>query len=206
MTPAGEGHASELRGAAPRVVPGSHPGRFAATGSGRVPRRRGGPTRPSRERRHRIEIVPLMPAAIAQQPDNGREGVLARLVALIHRRSGHSDEPSNGVNHEDAGNECSECVRGRLPLAAALRDELGPLLLAPALEAPGGLRRRLEGRRRRFERSARGRDPTVSSSSRWRGRRSPADLAGALELPGVRVPRAETAGSAARHAASRERC
>ena len=29
---------------------------------------------------------------------------------------------------------CSECVRGRLPLPEALRDELGPLLLAPALQ------------------------------------------------------------------------
>ena len=29
---------------------------------------------------------------------------------------------------------CSECVSGRLPLPEALRDELGPLLLAPALQ------------------------------------------------------------------------
>jgi Protein of unknown function (DUF3237) len=29
---------------------------------------------------------------------------------------------------------CSECVRGRLPLPEALRDELGPLLLAPAVQ------------------------------------------------------------------------
>src|SRR5687767_10359771 len=28
----------------------------------------------------------------------------------------------------------SECVRGRLPLPEALRDELGPLLLAPAVQ------------------------------------------------------------------------
>jgi hypothetical protein len=27
-----------------------------------------------------------------------------------------------------------ECARGRLPLAQALRDELGPLLLAPAVQ------------------------------------------------------------------------
>jgi hypothetical protein len=29
---------------------------------------------------------------------------------------------------------CSECLRGRLPLPEALRDELGALLLAPALQ------------------------------------------------------------------------
>ena len=29
---------------------------------------------------------------------------------------------------------CSECVRGRLPFQEALRDELGPLLLAPAVQ------------------------------------------------------------------------
>src|SRR5436305_6438143 len=29
---------------------------------------------------------------------------------------------------------CSECVRGRFPLPEALRDELGPLLLAPAVQ------------------------------------------------------------------------
>lgn len=29
---------------------------------------------------------------------------------------------------------CSECVRGRLPLPEALRDELGALLLAPAVQ------------------------------------------------------------------------
>ena len=32
------------------------------------------------------------------------------------------------------GGRCSECVRGRLPLPEALRDELGALLLAPALQ------------------------------------------------------------------------
>ena len=29
---------------------------------------------------------------------------------------------------------CSECVRGRLPLPETLRDELGALLLAPAIQ------------------------------------------------------------------------
>jgi hypothetical protein len=29
---------------------------------------------------------------------------------------------------------CSECVRGRLPVLEALRDELGPLFLAPAVQ------------------------------------------------------------------------
>ena len=29
---------------------------------------------------------------------------------------------------------CSECVRGRLPLPEALRDEFGALILAPALQ------------------------------------------------------------------------
>jgi hypothetical protein len=29
---------------------------------------------------------------------------------------------------------CSECVRGRLPLAEALRDQFGPILFAPAVQ------------------------------------------------------------------------
>src|SRR5947208_268526 len=29
---------------------------------------------------------------------------------------------------------CSECVRGRLPLPEALRDEMGPLLFAPTVQ------------------------------------------------------------------------
>jgi hypothetical protein len=33
-----------------------------------------------------------------------------------------------------AAGRCSECVRGRLPLLEALRDEPGPLLLAPAVQ------------------------------------------------------------------------
>ena len=54
----------------------------------------------------------------------------------------------------------------------------------------GGPRVGREGRCREFGHTVRCCAPSVSSSIRWRGRPSPVDLAGALELRGVRVPRA----------------
>ena len=67
---------------------------------------------------------------------------------------------------------CSKCVRGRLPLAEALRDELGPLFLAPAVQhlEVGGVGSKVDARGSGI--SARGRGPTVSSRTQRRGRRS----------------------------------
>src|SRR5918997_2194564 len=86
--------------------------------------------------------------------------------------------------------QCSECVRGRLPLPEALRDELGTLLLAPTLQ-------HLEVRGVGAKVDAGG--PGIQAGVAIRpcrpvpggavGGLHP-DLAGALELRGIRVPRA----------------
>src|SRR6059058_5020114 len=83
----------------------------------------------------------------------------------------------------------SECVRGRLPLPEALRDELGPFLLGPALQD-------LEvcGLGSKVDAGGSGIQPGVAIRP---CRPVPGgavggfhrDLAGALELRGIRVPR-----------------
>src|SRR5213083_2863217 len=84
----------------------------------------------------------------------------------------------------------SECVRGRLPLPEALRDELGPFLLAPALQ-------HLEvcGVGSKVDAGGSGIQPGIAIRpcrpvpGGAVGGLHP-DLACALELRGIRVPRA----------------
>src|SRR5439155_18987660 len=84
---------------------------------------------------------------------------------------------------------CSECVRGRLPLPEALRDELGPLLLAPAVQ-----HLEVRGFGTKVDTGGSGIQPRVAIRP---CRPVPGgavsglhpDLTGAFELGGIRVPR-----------------
>src|SRR5256885_6809590 len=83
---------------------------------------------------------------------------------------------------------CSECVRGRRPLPEALPDELGPLLLAPAVQ-----HLKVLGVGSKVDAGGSGIQPGVAIRP---CRPVPGgaigglhcDLAGALELRGIRVP------------------
>ena len=106
--------------------------------------------------RHQVRRLPVV--------ENGRlVGIVAQAdIALREneKKTGSSSRQSLSPQRESAGSvartarlddrsrdgrsrltrsftlrgRCSECVRGRLPLPEALRDELGPLLLAPAVQ------------------------------------------------------------------------
>src|SRR2546425_1014317 len=56
----------------------------------------------------------------------------ARPITL--RRESTSTYPANWRSAFALRGQCSECVRGRLPFPETLRDELGPLFLAPTVE------------------------------------------------------------------------
>src|SRR5256885_8402290 len=85
---------------------------------------------------------------------------------------------------------CSECVRGRRPLPEALPDELGPLLLAPAVQ-----HLKVLGVGSKVDAGGSGVQPGVAirpcrpvPGGAVGG--LPSYLAGALELRGIWVPRA----------------
>src|SRR5690349_9098922 len=85
---------------------------------------------------------------------------------------------------------CSECVRGRLPLPEALRDELGALFLASAVE-----HLKVCGVGSKVDAGGSGIEPGVAIRpcrpvpGGAVGGLDP-DLAGTFELRGIRVPRA----------------
>src|SRR5262249_38952023 len=84
----------------------------------------------------------------------------------------------------------SECVRGRLPLLEALLDELSPFLLASAVQhlEVGGIGSKVDAGRPGVQRGVAIR-PCRPVPGGAVGGLHP-DLAGALELRGIRVPRA----------------
>src|SRR5918997_6564182 len=86
--------------------------------------------------------------------------------------------------------QCSECVRGRLPLPEALRDELGTLLLAPTLQhlEVRGVGAKVDAGGSGIQAGVAIR-PCRPVPGGAVGALHP-DLAGPLELRGIRVPRA----------------
>jgi CBS-domain-containing membrane protein len=96
--------------------------------------------------RHQVRRLPVI--------ENGSlVGIVAQAVSRSGRRSLSPQRESAGsvartARPDDRSRDarsaptpiahtsgrCSECVRGRLPLPEALRDELGPLPLTPALQ------------------------------------------------------------------------
>jgi hypothetical protein len=85
-------------------------------------------------------LATTLPTALGSERDLPFSDQLPRL--LCERREGRVDaeKAADGSDREPRimaftlRGRCSERVRGRLPLPEALRDELGPLLLAPAVK------------------------------------------------------------------------
>ena len=87
--------------------------------------------------RHQVRRLPVVEngrlVGIVAQADialSENEKKTGELVEAISEALG-GDARSSGAGRTQ---RCSERVRGRLPLPEALRDELGPLLLAPAVQ------------------------------------------------------------------------
>ena len=90
--------------------------------------------------RHQVRRLPVVEngrlVGIVAQADialSENETKTGELVVAISEPSEENAGSSPGPQVFIVG-RCSECVRGRLPLPEALRDELGPLLLAPAVQ------------------------------------------------------------------------
>ena len=77
------------------------------------------------------ERRPVSSSRRSLSPRRESAGSVARTARLDDRSR---DGRSRLTRSFTLRGRCSECVRGRLPLPEALRDELGPLLLAPALQ------------------------------------------------------------------------
>jgi hypothetical protein len=84
------------------------------------------PTSPSGRTRR-----PVSSSRRSLSPQRESAGSVARTARLDDRCR---DGRSRLTRSFTLRGRCSECVRGRLPLPEALRDELGPLLLAPAVQ------------------------------------------------------------------------